>query len=80
MLIGAARSSVNVIQRIIDAGADVNARTGNGKTALIVAVSSNEDPAVVEALIKAGADIEIKSNDGGTALMFAVSNNKNPAL
>ena len=45
-----------VIEALLKAGANLEARGDNRKTPLHLAAWSTEDPAVIEALLKAGAD------------------------
>ena len=47
----------DVIQALIVAGADVNVRYENGRTALMFAARSNPNPEVTQVLIAAGADV-----------------------
>src|SRR5207248_2640339 len=59
---------------LLDAGADVNARSKHGFTALMEAVSYREAPtAIVQELIEAGADINARDNRGWSALIWAIS-------
>ena len=67
----AENNDITEIQRLIAAGADVNATDNSGMTALMFA--AKEDTAKV--LLEAGADVNAKDNDGKTALMFAATNN-----
>lgn len=79
MIAWAAQSgSVEVVEALINAKADVNAVDGIGQTALMRAVDMDQIN-VVEILIKAKADVNVKTSDGKTALILAVSNDK-PAL
>ena len=59
------------IAALIKEGADVNAKTGTGKTVLMWAASSNRVPEVIAALIKNGANVNARDKNGWTALMFA---------
>ena len=76
-LIGAACiDDIPTIQALIDKGADVNAKTADGWTALMSAsssgyVGSDGHLKVVQALLAKSADVNAKSNDGWTALMSA---------
>ena len=58
------------IERLIEAGADVNAKNEKGGTALMYAsIVGNLE--ILEKLIEKGADIDAKSARGWTALMLA---------
>jgi serine/threonine-protein phosphatase 6 regulatory ankyrin repeat subunit B len=58
------------IQALLQAGADVNARTASGWTALMVAASRGH-LAAVHALLRAGADMEARNAQGQTAMALA---------
>ena len=66
----AENNDITEIQRLIAAGADVNAKDNDGKTALMFAATNNSSD-VAWLLLAAGADANAKDNDGSTALMFA---------
>jgi ankyrin repeat protein len=51
-------------------GANVDARAGNGKTALMMAVEQVR-PDIVQELIARGASVNIADEDGKTAVMYA---------
>ena len=65
----------------LEAGADVNARNGNGMTPLLLVTShpggrtpgapASENPAVVRVLLEAGADVDARDRGGNTALINA---------
>ncbi|HUE84868.1 MAG TPA: ankyrin repeat domain-containing protein [Vicinamibacterales bacterium] len=61
-------ADVAMVRELLDRGADVNARSDAGATALMWAVS---DAAKVRALIDRGADVNAKSDNGRTPLMIA---------
>lgn len=60
-----------IVAMLIEAGAKVNARGAEGKTALMWAMMW-APPTVVRRLLDLGADVRIKDKDGSTALMLAV--------
>eukprot|EP00092_Neocalanus_flemingeri_P015013 GFUD01016215.1.p1 GENE.GFUD01016215.1~~GFUD01016215.1.p1 ORF type:complete len:1587 (-),score=281.46 GFUD01016215.1:23-4294(-) len=66
---------ITFIKTVIRAGADVNLRGYNGKTALHFAAHTG-NPAVVETLVNAGADPNIRDDDGFPVIMLASSNGK----
>ncbi len=68
-----------VIETLIDKGANVNAKNKDGSTALTKA-AFNPNPEVIKTLIDEGADINAKNKDGYTALMQVALFNQNPEL
>src|SRR5438552_13222852 len=66
----AASNTTNEIKSLIAAGANVNARTRDGSTALFFATTSID---CLEALIAAGADVDAKDNLGRTALFLSAA-------
>jgi uncharacterized protein len=60
----------DVIKTLIEAGADVNVKNGDGQTALIIVVGAG-DAEIVEILVKAGADPDIEDDFGVSARMYA---------
>jgi ankyrin repeat protein len=58
----------DAVRRLLEAGADVNARNEAGATALMWAV---DDPEKTRLLLKAGADPNARSDDGRTPLLSA---------
>jgi hypothetical protein len=60
-----------VVQVLLDAGADVNAKDHTGWTALIHFASANLDPEIGKALFKAHADVNARGIYGTTALIMA---------
>lgn len=61
---------IKVIYFLIEAGADLNAASDDGWTALIGAVNAGSIEAV-RVLLTAGADVNIKNEQGDTALSIA---------
>lgn len=64
-----------LVQMLLAAGADVNARSINNETALFIAVR-RRDASLVDRLIVAGADVNAQSTSGATALLQAVAMGK----
>jgi len=65
-----------VIKTLLNAGADIKARTINGSTPLISAAAKNSNPEVITTLLKAGAVAEDKDNAGKTAFDYIKDNEK----
>ncbi|GIL77259.1 hypothetical protein Vretifemale_6746, partial [Volvox reticuliferus] len=62
----------NVLRRLIEAGARVNARDAIGYTALHHATAHNPVLDLAEILLEAGADVNVQDRFGVTPLMCAV--------
>ena len=67
------KGNKEIVERLLQKGADVNLRDKFGITALMRAVSSNHKE-IIERLLQKGADVNVKNNDGETPLMRAVKN------
>lgn len=62
----------DAVRLLLDRGADVNARDGDGRTALMLACYSDTYPIdVVRILIERGADVNARTPSGDTAASFA---------
>ena len=70
LMLAAANGHTKIIDTLLRAGANVNAKDNNGGTALMNAARCGRTE-TVNALLKAGADIHAKDNFGDTALMVA---------
>ena len=68
------------LTKLIESGADVNARDKNGTTVLMDSVFHSSNPEVIRRLIKGGAAVDFRSENGWTPLMTAVQFNKNPGV
>ena len=64
---------IDIAKGLIDRGADVNAKSKDGVTPLMVAASHNNPP-MIGVLIDAGADVSAKDNQGQTAADVATLN------
>ena len=60
------------VKLLLEAGADVNAETPSGETALINAAAFKPNLQIVKLLIKAKADLDHQDRRGLSALMHAV--------
>jgi len=74
----ARRADADAVRVLITDGADVNARTGDGSTALLWA-SYKDDLASADLLIRAGADVTL-ANDLGATPIWAASRNGSAAM
>jgi hypothetical protein len=66
------------IQDALTAGADINARSEDGATPLMLAAGYNQNLEVISRLLAVGADVKALSNDRSTALHYAARHNTNP--
>ncbi len=73
--------SPNIVQKLLDAGADVNFCTSNGVTALMEACCRWREGAaeIVEILLRSGADVNACTSRGETPLMRACNGFKEEA-
>ncbi len=67
------RANIKVTNYLLSRGANPNAVSGNGYTALYMAAGSDYGAAVTEALLSYGADLNAKNASGQTALHQAAS-------
>jgi ankyrin repeat protein len=67
----AASGHVDAARLLLRAGAKVNTRTDNGRSALMIAAEGGRLP-VVQALLEAGADVHAKDSRGWTPLAMAI--------
>lgn len=68
------------IQFRIDKGVNLEARDGEGWTAIMLASAYNPDPEVINVLVAAGALLTPRDRDGRTCLMMAACYSKNPKV
>lgn len=75
-LVSAARAgNVELMQRLIDEGADVNAIDGSRESPLIAAATTSDE--AVKLLLEAGADVNVVSTNYQTALIEAIKRSDN---
>jgi len=79
LMLAAQDGQLPLAKALIDAGADVNRRDGEGSTALHWAARSTkpDSGAIILLLATNGADLKAKSRDGKTAVDLAVRNSRN---
>ena len=75
----AGQGDVDSVARLIDSGADINARCEKGATALIYAIFNNKDD-VAKLLVERKADTTVSTNKGQTARSIAMSNDRSYIL
>ena len=74
LMVAANRSSLRVVDYLIRQGADVNAQSDGGETALMLAARAKDEQAAVNTmtlLLAAGADPNVVSGGGNSPLMEA---------
>lgn len=69
---------IDIAQGLLDRGADVNAKSNAGVTALMVAAAHNNPP-MIGLLLEAGANVNAKDNQGKTAQDVAEQNGNREA-
>ena len=61
------------VKRLLDEGADVNAKIDVGRTCLVMAAMIQADVAIIRLLVSApGVDVNAKDSAGNSALLYAV--------
>jgi hypothetical protein len=74
LILATSNGNKEIVQTLLDNGANVNAKNNSGMTALMDACASTTGmKEIVRALLDKGADVNAKDNGGQTALMFASS-------
>ena len=70
LIVAAHTRNKGIVQALLEAGSDVNARNSYGRTALMGAASRG-NPGIAQLLLAAGADVNRKDDQGHTALIWA---------
>lgn len=71
---------IYVVQRLVKAGADINARRRDGNfTALGIAADKSHDE-IVQYLLEQGAEVDVQDQDYGTPLYIAAENGSLPIV
>lgn len=77
LMVAADCKKLHYVRTLIKMGADVNAKTSCGYTALMFAAIREGRTAIIQELVNNGAELEATNNDGGwTALQCAARNNR----
>jgi ankyrin repeat protein len=71
LMLAASKGQIEIAKAIIQAGANVNARSDDGETALHMAAASQSQSDVIDLLMQSGVDIEARNKTGKTALQLA---------
>ncbi len=71
LMFAAAHGRVNIVKALLEAGADVNARSDVHDSTAVMLAAGNGHVDVVKVLLEAGADIEERDRAGRTTLAFA---------
>ena len=69
MLCGATKRSAKIIDILMKAGADIDAKDGSGRTALALAVEYGTKE-TIKALLAAGANVLTRDDEGRTVLDY----------
>jgi N-acyl-D-amino-acid deacylase len=81
LMFAAFRNDPKLVQMLLDAGAEVNARDAVGSTVLMwAAYSDKTDTRVIEILLKAGADVNARNDRRESAMTWALWNGETPIV
>jgi ankyrin repeat protein len=75
LILAVAQNEINVVKFLLDNGANLEAKSHQGDTALIIACSVRNHIEMVKILVYAGANVEEKNDKGRTALTVACIKN-----
>ena len=72
-------SDEKIVEQLLTAKADPNAKTEGGKTLLMNAAGAwGANPEILKKLLDAGADVNAKDDEGNTALIYTIKRYLNP--
>ena len=75
------KATIKIVQKMLDSGADANAKDEWGFTPLHFAAAFNDDPDIITALIDAGANLNAHDKEwSATPLHWAAWSNDNPGI
>ena len=74
------KTTPEIVQHMIDKGANINERNEDGWTPLMFASADNSNPEVIATLLQNGANINDRDEYGWTPLMYASAKNTNPEV
>ena len=74
------REDVEMTRLLIQAGADLQAKTRIGNVTALHLAATNGNAAIIELLLKAGADVNLSNGNGTTPLMLASASGKTDAI
>ncbi len=72
----AGRARPEVVQYLLDRGADVNVQDDDGATPIFFAAASNPDPKVFFLLVERGAKLDLQTKENGTTLLHKAMFNR----
>lgn len=70
----------NLVKRLLDQGANIDAQTDEGETAIILAGWLTNNMDLIRSLVEQGADVNLPNNNGDTPLIDAAYLGKNEIL
>ncbi len=73
-------NNLEMIDTLIELGADIHKTVHNGETALMIAARYNQNPGVISTLIKHGAVLDKKNLSGKTAMYIAKKSENETAI
>jgi ankyrin repeat protein len=74
------QTTIRIIRKFHSKGADINARTTNGLTPLLLAASDPRKQDISLLLLELGADVNVRDSDARTPLLVALASGQTNAL